>query len=139
MEDVKHIGKEANDYELVQTGLVEAEEEVLTIYPQDAWDLIPNVLSPIHAGTVAKVAGCGRRAACYYRSDRRKPKGKRLRMLTQLAARFARDELKASGETIIPQDDMQAIGQYLRFNPRGRRDVPKSGGNPHSVHRFRAV
>ncbi len=118
VEGVKHIGKEANEYELVQAGLVEAEEEVLTTYPQNSWDLIPQVLSRIPAQTIRQAAGCSKRAAYYYRNAQRKPRRKTLKLLTQLAARFAFEELRSNGETLIPEDDVQTIRQYLKLVPK---------------------
>jgi hypothetical protein len=46
---------------------VEAEEEVLTTYLQDAWDLIPNILLRIPAQIIMQAAGCSKRAAYFYR------------------------------------------------------------------------
>lgn len=118
VEGVKHIGKEANEYELVQAGLVEAEEEVLTTYLQDAWDLIPSILLRIPAQIIMHAAGCSKRAAYSYRKSQRKPREKTRKLLTQLAARFAREELRSSGESLIPEDDLQTIRHYLKLAPK---------------------
>ncbi len=124
VEGVKHIGKEANEYELVQAGFVEAEEEVLTTYLQDAWDLIPNIILRIPAQIIMQAAGCSKRAAYFYRRSQRKPRGKTRKLLTQLAARFAREELGSSGESLIPEDNLQAMRIYLKLAPEREERHP---------------
>lgn len=39
-------------------------------------------------------------------------------MVSESSRVLARDELKSSGETLIPDDDLQAIRQYLKLEPR---------------------
>jgi hypothetical protein len=67
-----------------------------------------------------RAAGCSRRTANFYRKARRKPRRKRLNLLTQLATRFAREELGSSGQTLIPEDNLQVIRQYMKLAPKSK-------------------
>ena len=50
--DVVHIGKETNELEMVQAGLVEGEEAVLLKYKRDPWEYVQPILSEMPARMV---------------------------------------------------------------------------------------
>ena len=111
--EIVHVGKEANDIELVQVGLVQDEDEVLTTYVQDIRDILPEVLALIPARTIQEATGCSRREAFYLRKGKRRPRTRLLRRLIPLAGDFARDELKRLGEPNTPDNDKQAIRRLV--------------------------
>jgi hypothetical protein len=119
--DIVHIGKEANDLELIQAGLVSNEDEHLNTYEQDIRDMLPGVLKLIPVPQIMEATGCSRRMAFYWRSGQHKPRRRQQSRLLPLAGRIAREQLEQAGAPNVPPDDRQAIRRpyhRLLLNPQ---------------------
>lgn len=107
-----HVGKEANELELVQAELVPEEDEVLTTYMPDAWASIQPVLEQMHASRIRNETGCSLREIHYWKSNKYRPTGERYSRVISSCARFSRDELEKNQAPYIPVDDILAIKIY---------------------------
>ncbi len=117
--DIVHIGKEANDLELIRAGLISSEDEHLNTYEQDIRDVLPEVLKLIHWRQIVESTGSSRRTAFNWKSGKYRPRKRQLTRLIPLAGRCARDLLEAEGVQNVPSDDKQAIrrlAQHLKDN-----------------------
>ena len=113
--DVVHIGKEANDLELVQAGLVTSEQEVLTTYEQDPWLYLQPVLARIPTNQIVEKTGYSRRMANYLKTGEKGPSAKRFSHVLATAAEFARERLAEKNLPQIPDDDSAAIRLYRQL------------------------
>ncbi len=107
-----HVGKEANELELVQADTVIEEEQVLNTYQPDLWKALQPILTEIPANRLQKETRIGRRYVYYLRAGKRRPRGKRLSSLLRMAARWARGRLAELGELYTPRDDEEAVRMY---------------------------
>ena len=76
----RHIGKESNSLEDVESGLIHEEGNVYTEYPdprRDEWEVKTRpALNKVEPGRVAKVSGLSIRTIIYARTGRRRPRAK---------------------------------------------------------------
>ncbi len=107
--DIVHIGKEPNDLEPIQAGLVSSEDEYLNTYEQDIRDMLPGVLKLIPVSQIMEATDCTRRMAFYWRSEKHKPRRRQRNSILPLAGRIAREQPDQAGERNVPGDDRQAI------------------------------
>ena len=107
--DIRPIGKEANELELIEAGLIAVEDEYLTECRRDIRDFLPEILRLIPANSIQMALNCSRRYAYSLRSGERKPSRKLLPKVVQFAARFARNSLREVKEPRIPENDEEAI------------------------------
>ena len=119
---VLHIGKEANDLEEVQAGLVRDPSEVQTTYGRNLWDILRPIIAEMPAKRLQEEMGYGRAQAYYLRSGKRCPAKKRLPAVLACAAKFARERLSESGCDEAGEEDIQAVAVYLAaLEASGRR------------------
>ena len=118
--DVVHIGKEANDLELVQAGLVTDEESVLSVYFPDPWEIVQKVLADIPARVIIEKTGCSQSSAYNWKQGKGHPSGEYLPRLIEVAAGAARDSFRGAGYARIPADDMMAVRLYARYLDLGK-------------------
>ena len=123
--DIVHIGKEANDLELVQAGLVTDEDSVLSIYLPDPWEIVQKVLAEIPAERICREIGCSLRFTQYLRAGNRRPSIDRFPIFLGLAAKFAREALQSAGIVQRPSDDVVAVRLYVRCRALGQLWSPR--------------
>ncbi len=82
----RYIGKEANELEGVEAGLVDELEEVLTSYDRDTWDEVQRVLRTLPVERIMAETGYSRRHVFYLRAGKRRPTGDRGTHLLALCA-----------------------------------------------------
>jgi hypothetical protein len=78
---VQHIGKEANELELVQAGLISDEEEILTVYEQDPWEKLWPIVAKMSVQEIREVAKYSRSMAYMIRRGERRPTREKLLLL----------------------------------------------------------
>jgi hypothetical protein len=103
------IGKEANELDLIEAGLIADEGEYLTEYPRDIREFLPEILRLIPANSIQSGLNCSRRFAYSLRNGERKPGNKWQAKVIAFAAQFARDKLQELNEPRIPTGDEEAI------------------------------
>lgn len=81
MDGVLHIGKEANELELVQTGLISEEEEFLTVYEQDSWEKLQPIVAEMSVQEIREVTEYSRSMAYMIKSGDRRPSPELIRLL----------------------------------------------------------
>jgi hypothetical protein len=119
VKELRVIGKEANEFELFEAGIVEDEDEYLTEYQRDIRDFLPEILRLIPAKSIQQGLKCSRRYSFSLRRGERRPSRRLLPQVISLAAQFARDYLVERKEPNIPAEDELAImrfGQSLNEN-----------------------
>ena len=107
--EIKVIGKEANELDLIEAGLIADEDEYLTEYPRDIRDFLPEILQLIPAKSIQSTLNCSRSYAYSLRNGERKPGKSRQAKVVALAAQIARDKLREFNEPRIPANDEEAI------------------------------
>jgi len=142
--EIKPIGKEANELELLEAGLIADEDEYLTEYPRDIRDFLPEILRLIPAKSIQSALKCGRSYAYALRNGQRKPGKSRQAKAIALAAQIARDKLHELNEPRIPANDEEAILRFVNRLRNSRDPVPETPhhrGQPDqpSVHTFPAL
>ena len=73
------IGKEANELEQVETGLIDELEEVQTVYQRDRSEELRQQLRGMSVKEAMELTGLSRRQVLYLRSGQRQLHPKRLR------------------------------------------------------------
>jgi hypothetical protein len=106
---IRPIGKEANELDLIEAGLIADEDEYLNEYPRDIRDLLPEILHLIPARSIQAGINCSPRYAYSLRNGERKPGKKWHGKVIALAAQIARDKLQELNEPRIPANDEEAI------------------------------
>ncbi|MFI5088975.1 MAG: hypothetical protein ACHP7P_02815, partial [Terriglobales bacterium] len=89
---IKYIGKESNTLEEVESGLVHAEENVYTEYPdprRDEWQtkILP-ALMKVSLSRLVKMSGMSRSALKEMRAGRSRPHSKNQEMLAAIVERL---------------------------------------------------
>lgn len=79
----RYIGKEANELEWVEAGLVDELEEVLTVYERDSWEEVRAILATMPVARVIAETGYNRRQVYYLLNGQRRPSAERLRALVR--------------------------------------------------------
>lgn len=119
--EVLHIGKEANDLEEVQAGLVKDPNRVQITFGRNLWDVLRPIIAEIPAKRVQEEMGYGRAQAYYLRSGGRCPAKKRMPAMLACVARFAREKLSEAGCDEAGEDDMQTLAVYVaRMDQAGK-------------------
>ena len=118
---IRYIGKEANELDLIEAGLIPEDREFLTEYPRDIREYLPEILRLIPAKTLAKKLNICLRHAKYLRSGGRKPSPELLPKVIQLAAETARGILGEIGEPEIPRADEETV-KLAAFRLRNSSD-----------------
>ncbi len=128
--DMVHIGKEANDLELVKAGMIEDEETVLTTYePQgDLWETVQPVLAKMPAARVQEETGYSRREVYYLRKGKKRPAKKRLPKMTAMVAEWAREVLENHSQQDDEATDRTIIEKCATFLADLGRDQVSSFG-----------
>jgi len=126
IKDNKPIGKEANELELIEAGLIMVEDENLTEYHRDIRDYLPEILRLTPAKSIQSELKCGRRFAYSLRNGERKPSKKRLAKVIQFGTGYAREFLREMKELRIPANDEEPI---LHMIKRLRNSQKGSGSN----------
>ena len=122
MVDVLHIGKEANEIDKVQAGLVGSEDEVLLTYERDLWGLIQPILAELPVAQVIERTGYSRSMVYRLRRGEKRPSRDRLQILLVLIAEYARGRLTELGYEDIPIDDRMVAVMYERLLLREDKD-----------------
>jgi hypothetical protein len=120
--DVLHIGKEANEIDRVQAGLVGSEEEVLLTYERDLWELIQPILKEIPVAQVIERTGYSRSMVYRLRRGEKRPSSDRLDILLVLVVERAREVFNELGYQDVPTDDRMAVVMYERLLQREDKD-----------------
>jgi hypothetical protein len=107
--DIRPIGKEANELELVEAGLIADKDEYLTEYRRNIRDFLPEILRLIPANSIQMELNCRRRYAYSLRNGERRPSTKLHPKAVHFAARFTREFLHENKEPRIPENDEEAI------------------------------
>jgi hypothetical protein len=113
--DVVHIGKETNELEMVQAGLVEGEEAVLLKYERDLWEYVQPILSEIPARMVQEETGYSRRMAYALKRGDRRPSEVRMADVLRFAAKHARERLTENGHINLPGEDEVIVKLYIHY------------------------
>lgn len=108
---VLHGGKESNRLEEVEAGLVHDPDEVYTEYrdsEHDPWrTLVLSVLRRMPRSLIMERTGLSRSVVTEIRSGRAMPRAKTRRVLTRVAAEYAREQLRERNQ-YAPEDDLIA-------------------------------
>jgi len=128
--DVVHIGKEANDLELVKAGMIEDEEAVLTTYELqgDLWETVQPILAQMPAARIQEETGYSRREVYYIREGKKRPSNKRLPQVAAMAAGWAREVLENHSQQDDRATDRTLIDQCATFLADLARDRVSSFG-----------
>lgn len=111
--DVVHIGKETNELEMVQAGLVEGEEAVLLKYERDLWEYVQPILSEMPARMVQEETGYSRRMVYALKRGDRRPSEVRMADVLRFAVAHARECLSGAGYLILPEKDEMVVKLYI--------------------------
>lgn len=117
--DIVHIGKEANELELLDARLITDEDSILTIYRGDPWKYVQPVIADTPARVIIDKTGCSRRSAYNWKKGKGHPSGEYLRRLIEVAASAARDSWRSAGYARIPADDIMAVRLYAKYLDQG--------------------
>jgi hypothetical protein len=98
---VLHIGKEANELELVQAGLIGTGDEVTLRYERDPWELIQPAIAGLPVDIIVKATGYSRSMAYRLRRGERRPSRDSLAKLRDLATANSK-ESPAANIDIVP-------------------------------------
>jgi hypothetical protein len=128
VDSVVHIGKEANELELVQAGLVDEEERVLNVYERDLWEMVQPILEEIPAARIQKETGYSKREVHYLRKGVKRPSKKRLPKVAAMAAGWAREVLENHSQQDDPAMDRTLIEKCATFLADLGRDQVSSFG-----------
>ena len=111
-----HIGKEANDFELVQAGLVEEEDEILTTFERDPWEILKPIVAQIHYEEIMEATGYSRSMVFGLKSGERCPKlpSQQFSALARIGGNYARGKLINVGFEYTPKSEWEAI-RYLMY------------------------
>lgn len=106
-----HIGKESNELEAVQAGLVHSESEILNEYGDgtgDRWSAFIAVLRRIPLDETAAATGRDRTTVWRWLSGRSSPRRADRARIEAVAAAFARDKLRER-RVAAPRDPLDAV------------------------------
>jgi hypothetical protein len=120
--DVLHIGKEANEIDKVQAGLIDTEEEVLLTYERALWELIQPILCDLPIAQVIERTGYSRSMVYRLRRGEKRPSSDRFEILLVLIAEHSHERLAELGYKDGPLDDRMAVFMYGRFIQREEQD-----------------
>jgi hypothetical protein len=113
-----HVGKESNQLEEVEAGLVHDPEEVYTEYQDPAHDpwatLAVPVLKQMPRPQLETATGLDRSTLTRLRNGSTQPRTMHRETLTHVAGIFARDQLAASGQA-VPREDLAACASWLAW------------------------
>lgn len=70
---VLHVGKETNEFELVEAGLVDREDDVLMIYQRDPWEELQPIVAKMTVEEIIRITGYSRRMAYSVKAGKRRP------------------------------------------------------------------
>ena len=110
-----HIGKESNDFELVQARLVGSEQEVLTTYEKDPWLYVQPVLVQMPTKLIVERTGYRRRMVDYFKRGEKRPSETRFPDALLAAAEFARRGLlrrTCRKFQVMTQQQLDCIGIF---------------------------
>ena len=116
--DIVHIGKEANEIDRVQAGLVGSEDKVLLTYERDLWDLIQPILKEIPVAQVMEITGYSRSMVYRLKRGEKRPASDRLEILLEIVAEHSRNKLVELGYKNAFVSDRMAVVEYIRFTQR---------------------
>lgn len=122
VEGMLHIGKEANDLEEVQAGLVQDPDEVQTTYGRNLWDILRPIIAEMPAKRLQEEMRYGRAQAYNLRSGKRCPAKKRIPAVLACAAKFAREKLREVRCEAGGEEDMQAVALYVARSDQAGQD-----------------
>jgi hypothetical protein len=111
---VRYIGKEANELEQVDAGLVDTLDEIQTVYDRGFDHDLARVLAEIPTKDLVRETGYSARAMRRIRSGERCPSPERLPILLSIAARKARQHL-INLAYVPPEVDTEAVHLYAAF------------------------
>lgn len=81
-----HVGKEANALDLVEAGMVDGVDEVLSSYWPDLWIAVQQVLSQMPTSRIQSETGASLREIDYWKAGKPRPRGDRYsRIITSCA------------------------------------------------------
>lgn len=118
-----YIGKESNQLEDTEAGLIHDQHERLAEYPhprEDDWQLTVNVLRDIPFATLIEETGIDRTTLWRYRNGHSVPRAQRRDRLTVIAAVHAADILAARGQA-APRDPLDCLSAYGDYGCDGDR------------------
>jgi hypothetical protein len=84
--EVLHIGKEANEIDKVQAGLVDSEDEVLLTYEKDLWETMQPILAKLPTRLILDQTGYSRSMVYALKSGERRPSTQKLEILIALVS-----------------------------------------------------
>jgi U3 small nucleolar RNA-associated protein 14 len=105
VKNVIHVGKEANEFELVQAGLVDVEENVLTTYERDLWEDLQLIVAKMSVEEIIQITGYSRRMAYMVMRGERKIAKANLLTRTYNQYDMNRRVKKASGVKVLKRMD----------------------------------
>jgi hypothetical protein len=97
---VIHIGKEANELELVQAGLIGTEDEVTLRYERDPWDLLQSIVAQLPVDAIMQATGYSQSMAYRLRRGERRPSRDGFAKLQDLATANSKETPAASADRV---------------------------------------
>jgi len=82
--NILHVGKEANEFDLVRAGLIRDEEEVLTVYKRDLWEEMKPIVMKMPVEEIMRMFGYSRRMAYAIKAGERRPARKVIGLLANI-------------------------------------------------------
>lgn len=108
---IRLIGKEANEIEQIDAGVIETEAERMTVYDDGEWEAIKRVLTTVPTKDLRRMTGYSRSMAKYVKNGDRRPRVDDLSRLAAIAASYARERLALLGYD-CSGDDWETIAVY---------------------------
>ena len=110
------MGKEANEIEQIDAGMMETEAERLLVYDDGEWEAIQRVFKMVPTKDLQRMTGYSRSMVKYVKSGERRPRFDDRPRIVSIAATYARERLVPLGYG-VPANEWEAIscyGTYLR-------------------------
>ncbi len=132
---IRLIGKEGNEIEQIDVGLIESEDDRMIVYDDGEWDAVQRVLTMVPTKDLQRTKGYSRSMAKYVKSGERRPRVNELSRIASIVATYARECLGSLGYD-CSADDWETIAVY-GICARHQESHEEQARQAHTAHRER--
>jgi len=132
---VRLVGKEANEIEQIDAGVMETEAERMLMYDDGEWEAIQRVLKMVPTKDLQRMTGYSRSMVKYVKTGERRPRFDDRPRIASIASTYARERLVTLGYD-CSADDWEALSRYGAY-VRRQEAQDEQARDARTVHRER--